>query len=340
MSDHQSSFVCMDWDLQAIVGGGYNSTSVVDNHWPASSSCFAPNLTSLDHHHEQDGLFGFPDICETTTILDELEELYKPFYPQTNILTTTASISVPCTTTSTDQVVKKPKKQPLRKKQQPADLCSSSTSGDSTESADRETKPKKGRKNQHKRVVVQQAVTADGLSSDLWAWRKYGQKPIKGSPYPRSYYRCSSSKGCLARKQVEISRSDPGVNIITYSAEHNHAHPTRRSSLAGSTRNKSSLQRGPSTMIISEVPLQPTTTASNNNLVTSFEDQELIQLQDHDQENKIKQEEELQVLFEDIGEENEIAMPDIVFSDELFPSFEDFEGLLFDQFHSNFDHIR
>lgn len=40
------------------------------------------------------------------------------------------------------------------------------------------------RKTQHKRVVVE--VAAEGLSSDVWAWRKYGQKPIKGSPHPRS----------------------------------------------------------------------------------------------------------------------------------------------------------
>ncbi|KAL3377056.1 hypothetical protein AABB24_003461 [Solanum stoloniferum] len=64
--------------------------------------------------------------------------------------------------------------------------------------------------------------------SDSWAWRKYGQKPIKGSPYPRGYYRCSSSKGCPARKQVERSREDPNMLVVTYSCEHNHPWPASR----------------------------------------------------------------------------------------------------------------
>ena len=40
------------------------------------------------------------------------------------------------------------------------------------------------KRNQQKRVVEQ--VNEENLLSDAWAWRKYGQKPIKGSPYPRS----------------------------------------------------------------------------------------------------------------------------------------------------------
>lgn len=64
--------------------------------------------------------------------------------------------------------------------------------------------------------------------TDSWAWRKYGQKPIKGSPFPRAYYRCSSSKGCPARKQVERSQADPDMVLVTYSYEHNHSSAVAR----------------------------------------------------------------------------------------------------------------
>ncbi|RWW28417.1 hypothetical protein BHE74_00001816 [Ensete ventricosum] len=47
------------------------------------------------------------------------------------------------------------------------------------------------------------------------------------SPYPkrRGYYRCSSSKGCPARKQVERNRVDPTVIVVTYAFDHNHTSP-------------------------------------------------------------------------------------------------------------------
>ncbi|XP_031131487.1 probable WRKY transcription factor 65 [Ipomoea triloba] len=88
----------------------------------------------------------------------------------------------------------------------------------------------KRRKSAQKRVT---SVTInDGEISippaDSWAWRKYGQKPIKGSPHPRGYYRCSSSKGCPARKQVEKSRADPNVLLVTYFCEHTHSRPAAR----------------------------------------------------------------------------------------------------------------
>ncbi|VFQ81607.1 unnamed protein product [Cuscuta campestris] len=95
------------------------------------------------------------------------------------------------------------------------------------------SKPSKRRAVQ-KRVVSVPITDSEGSKikneisfppSDSWAWRKYGQKPIKGSPYPRGYYRCSSSKGCPAKKQVERSRVDPQMLVVTYSCEHNHSWP-------------------------------------------------------------------------------------------------------------------
>ncbi|XP_078433525.1 uncharacterized protein LOC144704843 [Wolffia australiana] len=94
----------------------------------------------------------------------------------------------------------------------------------------------KKRKNQTKKMVVclpaADAGSAkpgtDGVPPDSWSWRKYGQKPIKGTPYPRGYYRCSSSKGCSARKQVERSKTDPNMMVVTYTSEHNHPLPTQK----------------------------------------------------------------------------------------------------------------
>ncbi|XP_072978189.1 uncharacterized protein [Typha angustifolia] len=71
----------------------------------------------------------------------------------------------------------------------------------------------------------------EGPPSDSWSWRKYGQKPIKGSPHPRGYYKCSTFKGCPAKKQVERCRTDASLIIITYSSNHNHPGPDLSSTI-------------------------------------------------------------------------------------------------------------
>ncbi|KAI7742594.1 hypothetical protein M8C21_011932 [Ambrosia artemisiifolia] len=84
----------------------------------------------------------------------------------------------------------------------------------------------KKRKSRMKRVVRVPAISmkmAD-IPPDDYSWRKYGQKPIKGSPHPRGYYKCSSLRGCPARKHVERALDDPAMLIVTYEGEHNHSH--------------------------------------------------------------------------------------------------------------------
>ncbi|GMH26298.1 hypothetical protein Nepgr_028141 [Nepenthes gracilis] len=70
---------------------------------------------------------------------------------------------------------------------------------------------------------------------DGYRWRKYGQKAVKNSPYPRSYYRCTTQK-CLVKKRVERSFQDPSMVITTYEGQHNHHVPTTlRGQAAGLT---------------------------------------------------------------------------------------------------------
>ncbi|KAI3416723.1 WRKY domain-containing protein [Psidium guajava] len=76
----------------------------------------------------------------------------------------------------------------------------------------------KKRKHRAKRTI---RVAAE-IPADPYTWRKYGQKPIKGSPFPRGYYKCSSVRGCPARKHVERAQDDPRMLTVTYEGEHRH----------------------------------------------------------------------------------------------------------------------
>ncbi|KAJ8532927.1 hypothetical protein K7X08_015816 [Anisodus acutangulus] len=61
----------------------------------------------------------------------------------------------------------------------------------------------------------------NAMADDGYKWRKYGQKSIKNSPYPRSYYKCTNPR-CGAKKQVGRSSDEPDTFIITYEGLHLH----------------------------------------------------------------------------------------------------------------------
>ncbi|PNX79073.1 WRKY transcription factor [Trifolium pratense] len=68
---------------------------------------------------------------------------------------------------------------------------------------------------------------------DGYRWRKYGQKAVKNSPFPRSYYRCTTVS-CNVKKRVERSFTDPSIVVTTYEGQHTHPSPAMsRSAFVG-----------------------------------------------------------------------------------------------------------
>ncbi|KAK1317232.1 putative WRKY transcription factor 4 [Acorus calamus] len=77
------------------------------------------------------------------------------------------------------------------------------------------------------------SLIVDKPAEDGYNWRKYGQKQVKGSEYPRSYYKCTHSN-CPVKKKVERSL-DGQVTQIIYKGEHNHlqSKPNKRAKEGG-----------------------------------------------------------------------------------------------------------
>ncbi|XP_057442193.1 WRKY transcription factor WRKY24-like isoform X2 [Lotus japonicus] len=80
-----------------------------------------------------------------------------------------------------------------------------------------------------------QPQTLNRRSDDGYNWRKYGQKQVKGSENPRSYYKCTYPN-CPTKKKVERSL-DGQITEIVYKGTHNHPKPqaTRRNSSSSSS---------------------------------------------------------------------------------------------------------
>ncbi|KAL8209787.1 hypothetical protein R6Q57_006519 [Mikania cordata] len=68
------------------------------------------------------------------------------------------------------------------------------------------------------------AILVDRSSDDGYNWRKYGQKVVKGSEHPRSYYKCTHPN-CEVKKIFERSYTTGQITEIVYKGTHDHPKP-------------------------------------------------------------------------------------------------------------------
>ncbi|XP_010505825.2 PREDICTED: WRKY transcription factor 55-like [Camelina sativa] len=95
-------------------------------------------------------------------------------------------------------------------------------SGASGSSTPRQRRRKDEGEEQTVLVAALRTGNTDMPPDDNHTWRKYGQKEILGSRFPRAYYRCTHQKlyNCPAKKQVQRLNDDPFTFRVTYRGSH------------------------------------------------------------------------------------------------------------------------
>ncbi|KAK3135276.1 hypothetical protein QOZ80_5BG0416940 [Eleusine coracana subsp. coracana] len=85
-----------------------------------------------------------------------------------------------------------------------------------------QARPKRSRRSRVIGAEMPTRVEKRSTPDDGLLWRKYGQKDILNSKYPRTYFRCTykHDNGCKATRQVQQSEDDPSVYVVTYFGEH------------------------------------------------------------------------------------------------------------------------
>ncbi|AQK87744.1 hypothetical protein Zm00014a_036927 [Zea mays] len=79
----------------------------------------------------------------------------------------------------------------------------------------------RGKKKASRPRFAFQTRSEDDVLDDGYRWRKYGQKAVKNSAFPRSYYRCTHHT-CEVKKQVQRLAKDTSIVVTTYEGVHNH----------------------------------------------------------------------------------------------------------------------
>lgn len=159
---------------------------------PSSDMQPLGNLASFGYNHHQ-SLKG---------VQDDARMWASPIFSQTNATVADSSSEPPTTGTSAMQVV------PLQSVP--------------SQAASFEEQQQRQLSDFNQTAIVP-PTGVERPSDDGYNWRKYGQKHVKGSEYPRSYYKCTHPS-CPTKKKIERSL-DGHVTEIVYKGVHNHNKP-------------------------------------------------------------------------------------------------------------------
>ncbi|GLJ31632.1 hypothetical protein SUGI_0635340 [Cryptomeria japonica] len=176
-------------------------------------------LTRGSHHHFADynsncnnsddiphSSFDFPSpLAEASEHMGDAPNV--PTTPNSSLSSSSAEGNEEATAVSTKQ----PAAAATQADQAPAATADQEEAQDKLSADSKKvSKPrKKGQKrNREPRFAFMTKSDVDHLE-DGYRWRKYGQKAVKNSPYPRSYYRCTNGK-CSVKKRVESSGGGGG----------------------------------------------------------------------------------------------------------------------------------
>ncbi|XP_076920693.1 WRKY transcription factor 23-like [Bidens hawaiensis] len=216
---------------------GPNST-IRDDSSPPNHQRFhdyvglTPFLTGSMDYNTPTTSFGYSS--SSSQLLFALEDDQKPVMDTGNLLGVTETTpftpnSSSVRSSSTEAADDEHEPQEGKKENQSKDV--SENGGDGSKKVVKQKK-KDEKKKREPRFAFMTKSDIDHLE-DGYRWRKYGQKAVKNSPYPRSYYRCTTQK-CTVKKRVERSYQDPSIVITTYEGQHNHHLPaTLRGNVGG-----------------------------------------------------------------------------------------------------------
>ncbi|KAM1188448.1 hypothetical protein ACFX13_025066 [Malus domestica] len=210
-SDHPNPFMSFTDCLHGSLD--YNTLSKAFDMSCSSSEVISPPLDHDNNSNKQQAAAGVRDHSVGTTSTTE-----NPSTP--NYSSISSSSNEAAGAAGDDQVLDEDSDHKRKKDKQPK-LGSDGVHEDKSKKGSKAKKKEKPQREPRFAFLTKSEV--DHLE-DGYRWRKYGQKAVKNSPYPRSYYRCTTQK-CIVKKRVERSFQDPSIVITTYEGQHNHQCP-------------------------------------------------------------------------------------------------------------------